>query len=177
MVNNFNETILEAMRCNMDIKFIGSGQSAKAILYYITDYIPKTQLSTHVAFAALELAVKKLDSPDMLGENLSTHAKKLLQKCAFAMISHQDLSSQQVCLYLMEYGDHYTSNKFKNLYWTTFEKLINDEQPSPECYKQDTLTAKNPLTEQHISEPRLAILKIVQPMKKKLLLMSYQMGS
>jgi hypothetical protein len=57
MVNNFNETILSAIRCNMDIKFIGSGASAKAILYYITDYISKTQLKAHVAYAALELAV------------------------------------------------------------------------------------------------------------------------
>ena len=37
----------------MDIK------SAKAILYYITDYISKAQLK---AYAALELAIKKLGS-------------------------------------------------------------------------------------------------------------------
>lgn len=57
MVNNFNSIMLEAMQCNMDIKFIGS---AKAILYYITDYITKTDLKTHVAFLALKLAVEKL---------------------------------------------------------------------------------------------------------------------
>jgi hypothetical protein len=44
----------------MDIKFIGSGASAKEILYYITDYITKSQLKTHAAFSMLELAVKKL---------------------------------------------------------------------------------------------------------------------
>ena len=57
LVNNFNLTILECIRCNMDIKFVGSGVSAKAILYYITDYITKLQLKTHVAYVALELAV------------------------------------------------------------------------------------------------------------------------
>ena len=57
LVNNFNQTILDCIRCNMDIKFVGSGASAKAILYYITDYITKTQLKTHVAYAALELAI------------------------------------------------------------------------------------------------------------------------
>ena len=60
LVNNFNETILEAIRCNMDIKFIGSGPAVKAIIYYITNYITKSQLKTHVAYAALELATKKL---------------------------------------------------------------------------------------------------------------------
>ncbi|KAJ7494047.1 hypothetical protein FB451DRAFT_957679, partial [Mycena latifolia] len=57
LVNNFNNTIIEAMRCNMDIKFIGSGGSAKGILYYITDYITQSQLKTHVACSMLELAV------------------------------------------------------------------------------------------------------------------------
>ena len=136
LVNNFNATIIEAIRCNMDIKFIGSGPSAKAVLYYITDYTSKSQLKSHVAFAALELAVKKLDNEDNNEDDLTIKAKKLLQKCAYAMISHQELSAQQVCSYLMEYGDHYTSHEFKNLYWTAFEKFINDEDPSPECYSQ-----------------------------------------
>ncbi len=34
LVNNFNDTILRAVRCNMDIKFVGSGASAKAVLLY-----------------------------------------------------------------------------------------------------------------------------------------------
>lgn len=54
LVNNFNDTIIRAVCCNMDIKFIGSGVSAKAILYYITDYITKSQLKLHVAYAALD---------------------------------------------------------------------------------------------------------------------------
>jgi hypothetical protein len=135
MVNNFNQTIIEAIRCNMDIKFIGSGASAKAVLYYITDYITKSQLKAHVAFAALELAVTKLGEFRETEDKVTVHAKKLLQKCAYAMISHQELSGQQVAAYLMEHGDHYTSHSFKNLYWTAFEKFINDEDPSPECYR------------------------------------------
>ncbi|KAJ7645309.1 hypothetical protein B0H17DRAFT_1163871 [Mycena rosella] len=101
-----------AIRCNMDIKFIGSGLAAKAILYYITDYITKTQLQAHVAYAALELA-----------------------KCAHSMIAKQELSAQHVVSYLMDYEDHFTSHKFSSLYWTGFEKFINDEDPSPECYR------------------------------------------
>ena len=69
LVNNFNEMILEAVRCNMDIKFIGSETSAKAILYYITDYITKSQLKTHVAIAALELAVRCLGEYDPHDDN------------------------------------------------------------------------------------------------------------
>ena len=51
------------------------------------------------------------------------------------MISHQELSVQQVASYLMDYEDHFTSHLYRNLYWTSFEALVNREQPSPECYE------------------------------------------
>jgi hypothetical protein len=134
LVNNFNETIIEAIRCNMDIKFIGSGASAKGILYYITDYITKSQLKTHVAFSMLELAVKKLGEVNPFESDQTVRAKKMLQKCAHAMISQQELSAQQVASYLMDFEDHFTSHSYRNLYWTAFEAFINKELPSPECY-------------------------------------------
>ncbi|KAG2361133.1 hypothetical protein BDR07DRAFT_1451722 [Suillus spraguei] len=96
LVNHFNASILEAMRCNMDIKFIGSG--------------PASQLKTHIALAAMETAVHKLE--------------KMLQKCAHSMISHQELSAQQVCSYLMDFEDHFTSHEYCSLYWTNFESFL-----------------------------------------------------
>ncbi|KAF8122155.1 hypothetical protein EV363DRAFT_1405139 [Boletus edulis] len=135
-VNRYNETMLECVRCNMDIQFVGSGRSAKAILYYVTDYITKTQLKAHVAYAALDLAVSKLGEYDPTVDELKLRAKRLLQKCAYSMISHQELSAQQVCSYLLDHGDHYTSHVYRCLYWTAFEAAINKELPSPECYHQ-----------------------------------------
>ncbi|KZV97592.1 hypothetical protein EXIGLDRAFT_588538, partial [Exidia glandulosa HHB12029] len=141
LVNNYNPTMLEALRCNMDIKFIGSGPSAKAILYYVTDYITKSPLKAHVSFAALELAVRKLrESEAHLDAPLDTvaKAKALLQKCAYAMISHQELSSQQVASYLTDEEDHFSSHDFTHIYWPSFalshfERHIEKEDPSPEC--------------------------------------------
>jgi hypothetical protein len=52
------------------------------------------------------------------------------------MIAKKELSAQQVVSYLMDFEDHFTSHKFNNLYWTGFEKFINDEDPSPECYRK-----------------------------------------
>ncbi|KAK0452778.1 uncharacterized protein EV420DRAFT_1246074, partial [Desarmillaria tabescens] len=133
LVNNFNETILCAVQCNMDIKFIGSRASAKAVLYYVTNYITKSQLKTHVTYAALELSVKKLGEYDLLEDEITVRAKRLLQRCAYAMLSHQELSAQQVSSYLMEYEDHFTSHEFQGLYWTSFESYIKKQMPSPEC--------------------------------------------
>ena len=135
MVNRYNETILECLRCNMDIQFVGTGRSAKAVLYYITDYITKTQLKAHVAYSALDVAVSKLGDYDPSRDDLKLRAKRLLQKCAHSMISHQELSAQQVCSYLLDHGDHHTSHSYRNLYWTSFESAVEKDIPSPECYR------------------------------------------
>ncbi len=134
LVNNFNDTILEAMRCNMDIKFIGSGEDAKAVLYYITDYITKSQLKVHVAYAALELAVRKLSDIDF-GDDRMQKAKRMLQRCAFSLLSNQELSSQQVVSYLLDFEDHFTSHSYSYLFWPSFERYANKIVPSPECYQ------------------------------------------
>ena len=140
LVNNFNATMLEAIRCNMDIKFIGSGPAAKAILYYITDYITKSQLKTHVAYAALELAVKKLGEYDPDEDVLVMRAKHLLQKCAHAMISHQELSGQQVSSSILDLEDHFTSHEFQTIYWTSLESFIEKQMPSPACHQLEQNT-------------------------------------
>lgn len=133
LVNNFNATILEAVRCNMDIQFIGSGESAKAMIYYITDYITKSQLKSHVAYAALQLAVKKCELVEGDDDDFTVKSKRLLQKCAYALISHQEMSAQQVVSYLMDYEDHFTSHEFGLLFWASFERFVNHSDPLPVC--------------------------------------------
>ena len=141
MVANFNSTMLRAIRCNMDIKFIGCGSDAKAVIYYITDYISKSQLKAHVAYATLELAVKKLAQYDPADDDVAVAGKKLLIKCANAMIGLQELSAPQVSSYLLGFEDHFTSHAFKQLFWKSFESHLNRELPSPECYPDNNYCA------------------------------------
>ncbi|KAJ7084457.1 hypothetical protein B0H15DRAFT_923743 [Mycena belliarum] len=61
-INNYNELVIFLLRCNMDIKYVGSGEAAKALVYYVTDYITKGTLSTHVGLAAVEYAIKMNES-------------------------------------------------------------------------------------------------------------------
>jgi hypothetical protein len=132
IVNNVNHTLLEAIQCNMDITFIGSSASAKAVLYYITDYITKSQLKAHVAYR-LEVASCKFGDFNLNKDEVTVHAKHLLCKCAYMMISHQELSTQQVCSYLMDSGDHYTSHEYRTFYWTSFEHYVDQVYPVVEC--------------------------------------------
>ena len=93
----------------MDIKFIGSGASAKAILYYITDYITKTPLKAHVAYAALKTAKEKIEKtvPNLMAS--ASTGKSVLVKCANSLIARQELSGPQVASYLLGNGDNYTN--------------------------------------------------------------------
>ena len=45
-INNFNDTVLFLIESNMDIKYVGSGPAAKALIYYIMDYIIVTAQNT-----------------------------------------------------------------------------------------------------------------------------------
>lgn len=129
LVNNFNMTALEAVRRNMDIQFIGSGASAKAMICYFTDYITKSQLKTHVAYAALQAAVKKCEQVNKIEDEPEIKSKRLLQECAYALVSHQEMSAQQVMSYLLGFEDHYTSHVFQNLYWRSFERYVQRLDP------------------------------------------------
>ena len=140
LVNNFNETILDCIQCNMDIKFVGSGASAKAILYYITDYITKSQLKTHVAHAALELAILRLGDYDPSKDEITYHAKRMLQRCAYTMISHQELSVPQIISYLMDYGDHFTSHTYAPFPWIGAEKYVDKIAPLDGTDQSDVAT-------------------------------------
>ncbi|KAJ7055709.1 hypothetical protein C8F01DRAFT_993760, partial [Mycena amicta] len=40
------------------------------------------------------------------------------------MLSQQELSGQQVALYLLDLDDHFTSHSFRNLHWLSFEGLV-----------------------------------------------------
>ncbi|CAF4826013.1 unnamed protein product [Rotaria sp. Silwood1] len=59
-INNFNEYLIAACRSNMDIKFIWSGSDAKALVYYITDYVTKMSLSFHDTFALTAAPMKEV---------------------------------------------------------------------------------------------------------------------
>lgn len=133
LVNNFNDTMLEALRNNIDVKFIASGEAAKAVLYYITNYVAKAQLKTHVAYAALELAARKLDKYHADETDSQRRARMLLRKCVYQTLANQELSAPQVASYNLDLEDHFTNFRFRRLFWRQAERYVELLQPSPEC--------------------------------------------
>ena len=126
-INDFNEYIISACRSNMDIKYIFSGSDAKALVYYITDYVTKSSLSFHDTFSLVLKAVQSLEKQTLRNDiNISVEEKsrRLVLRCYNTLASQQELSGVQVASYLMGWPDHYTTHEFSNLFLIGIENYL-----------------------------------------------------
>lgn len=128
-INNFNDYLISACRSNMDIKFIWSGSDAKALVYYITDYVTKMSLSFHDTFALIQKSITSFEtlSDQTDNENAIERSRKLVLRCYNTLASQQELSGVQVASYLMNWDDHYTTHKFQGFYLIQTERFLQTE--------------------------------------------------
>ena len=125
-INNFNEYLIAACRSNMDIKFIWSGSDAKALVYYITDYVTKMSLSFHDTLSLVQSSITSLSNSANQTDGVSAieKSRKLVLRCYNTLASQQELSGVQVASYLMNWDDHYTSHKFQGLSLIQIERHL-----------------------------------------------------
>ena len=113
-IANYNDVIIFLLRANMDIKHIGSGEAAKALIYYITDYITKSSLPAHIGLSALLHAIHR--SADKFKPDQDWDVKEYsgaLTIIVNSLLSKQEISHQQVMSYLVGGGDKYTSETYR----------------------------------------------------------------
>ncbi|EIW53407.1 uncharacterized protein TRAVEDRAFT_133805, partial [Trametes versicolor FP-101664 SS1] len=135
-IASYNDLVIFLLQCNMDIKFIGSGEAAKALLYYVTDYITKPSLPMHVGLSALSYAIQRTNEkfPTKVGQitaiDAPDRARGALTLTVNRMMSRQEISHQQVMSYLVGGGDVYRSHTFRVLHWGAFDRLFkhNDDE-------------------------------------------------
>lgn len=125
-INNYNAATLYCMRNNMDIKHIGSGNAAKAMIFYVTDYITKDPLQVYTIFAALQVGMAKnqVDPNPEVHNDPKVQARRLFQRTVNHVIAKMELSAQQVMSYLLGIPDHFTPRKFRTLCWPAFDQKI-----------------------------------------------------
>lgn len=133
-IANYNDLIIFLIQANMDIKHIGSGEGAKALIYYITDYITKSALPTHLGLAALMYALSSTNFKyGDANQWTSRETSGALTILINSMISRQEVSHQQVMSYLVGGGDHYTSHRYRLIYYMSFDRMVRaywENQPS-----------------------------------------------
>ena len=137
-MNNFNEWIISACRSNMDIKFVWSGSDAKALAYYVTDYVTKSSLSFHDSLALMVKVTKDFDKkPSSLPDNIHERSRRLLLKMHNTIASQQELSGVQVASYILNFPDHYTTHEFQKIY------LIGIENYLEKCLRDERMQMEN----------------------------------
>ncbi|KAH6899545.1 hypothetical protein BKA70DRAFT_1046900, partial [Coprinopsis sp. MPI-PUGE-AT-0042] len=52
-MTHYTALVMFLLKCNIDVRFIGSGRAANAYMYYITDYVTKPALTMNAGLAAL----------------------------------------------------------------------------------------------------------------------------
>ena len=119
-INFFTPVLTYIMRCNTDVTCMWSGTALKAVIVYVSDYITKTGLKTHVVFEAIRSVFDK--HHDIIGSSLSEKekARKLMNKIVNALSIKTEMGAPMVCMYLLGNPDHYTNHTFIPFYWHAF---------------------------------------------------------
>ncbi len=126
-VNNYERTTLVCMKCNHDIRFLGSGKDCNAAAFYATDYQCKCGLNTHNIMPAVINSMKKIEKgmqencPDALNKS-----KLMLVKSVNKIITNREMSGPHVASLLLGNEDKYASHKFRTLNILSFLSWIGE---------------------------------------------------
>ncbi len=120
MLNTFNPIMPFLQRCNSDSTSLLSGTAIKSTISYVTDYITKCSLNTHVIFESVRTIFEKF--PELKGatEGATNNSRQLLTKLCNSLITKLEIGAPMASMYLLGNPDHYTSHTFVNLYWRSF---------------------------------------------------------
>ncbi|KAH7909538.1 hypothetical protein BJ138DRAFT_976344, partial [Hygrophoropsis aurantiaca] len=124
----YNDLVIFLLKCNVDLKHVGSGEAAKALVYYVTDYITKQSIPAHVGLAALASGIQKTNTKVTIddGARHEPRATKTgLITAVNSVLSRMEMSQSQVLSYLVGGGDHYKSHAFDLLYLRSFVRFVS----------------------------------------------------
>ncbi|KAF5330095.1 hypothetical protein D9758_018667 [Tetrapyrgos nigripes] len=119
-INTYNQTMTYLLRCNSDVSSLLSGTAIKAVVLYVTEYITKWNLNTHVIFEVIRTILQR--NAEMLTGSLPRHekARKIITQVVNLLSVKMELGAPMIAMYLLDKPDHYTSHEFKSFYWKDF---------------------------------------------------------
>lgn len=119
-LNTFTYAVTYLFRCNTDITSLRSGTAIKGVLFYVTNYVTKPALKTHVIFDTVRSMFQK-HTELIGGDDKRKHkARKLMTKIVNSLSAKMEMGSPMACMYLLGNPDHYTDQQFVPFYWRTF---------------------------------------------------------
>ncbi|KAJ3558572.1 hypothetical protein NM688_g846 [Phlebia brevispora] len=125
-VNTFNILLTYLMRCNTDVTSLLSGTQVRAVIAYVTDYVTKMSLKSHVVFEAIHTVLS--NNADIISStaNRTEAARRLVVKVVNALTAQQESGGPMVCADLLGLPDHYTGCNFRVCYWYSYVQRVLD---------------------------------------------------
>ena len=131
-INNFNPIVMTSMRCNHDVKFIPSGKDSKALVFYITEYTTKSQLSIHHMLSLIATSKRSVDVYHC-SEDTVQRSKQFITKCMNRITTETEISGSHVSHFLLGHLDKKASHSLVTLNlhialtWLSVEILKYDD--------------------------------------------------
>jgi hypothetical protein len=139
--NNFNRAMLSVLRSNHDLKFLTTGADSKATIFYITDYVTKSEQKHIQTVTFLKIAVDKINAaefgPKKANKKLSAEenqARNRITTFLHVMDTSVERSGQWCTLVLLGLPLEYKSHTFKSFCCSSFisrAKLANSTDADP----------------------------------------------
>lgn len=125
-INTYSVTLSYLLRCNSDVTCLLSGTMVRAVIAYVTDYVTKSSLKTHVVFDVIRSVIENArltgssDVPDR------ERARRLLGRMVNGMSGKSEIGGPMVCALLLGQPEHYTDRHFKVFFWTSYARVVAD---------------------------------------------------
>ncbi|KAH7906052.1 hypothetical protein BJ138DRAFT_1016813, partial [Hygrophoropsis aurantiaca] len=120
MMNFFTDIVTYLFRCNTDVTSLLSGTAIKAVVAYISDYISKPSLKTYVVFDTIQSVFNRNTTLLSSSIDRGEKARKIMTQIVNSLTSKMEIGAPMASLYLLGNPDHYTSHKFKPMYWRSY---------------------------------------------------------
>jgi hypothetical protein len=137
-INTLTPAVTYLFCCNTDVTCMWSGTALKAVVLYVSDYITKSGLKTHVVFEVIKSIFER--NHEILNGDISDKekARRLINKTVNMLSTKNEMGAPMVCMYLLGNPDHYTSHVFVPFYWKPYVNEVyhawyperDDIQPS-----------------------------------------------
>ena len=139
MINTLTPLVTYLLHCNTDITCLKSGTAVKAVIMYVTDYITKCSLKTHVVFDVIRSTYQK--NSELIGgpETQKEKARCLMTKMVNNLSAKMEIGSPMAYLYLLQNPDHYTNLDFAPIFWKSF---VNEARKASDPEESDRLHEK-----------------------------------
>ncbi len=126
-INTFTPLLTYLMRCNTDVTSLHSGTAIKAVLIYVSDYITKPALKTHVFFDVIKGVFQHNKEYMQTGKTETDHAQKLMTQMVNVLGAKMEIGAPMICSYLLGLPDHYTNQTFTTFYWKSFVSEVKND--------------------------------------------------